>query len=469
MSAREERRPGDSGFVRALGLLPATTVNMAQMVGIGPFITIPLMITAMGGPQALLGWIVGALLAMADGLVWAELGAAMPAAGGSYVYLREAYQYSTGRLMPFMFIWSTLLATPLIMSTGMIGMADYLNYFFHLGATETKLLAVGLTILTVGALYRRIENIAKLTRALWVTMLITVGIVIVASMTHFRPSLAFDYPSGAFAFDSKFFAGLGAGLLIAIYDYLGYFTAAYLGDEVEDPGRVIPRSIIYSIIGVAAIYFVMNLGVLGVVPWQEAAKSSSIGTLVLQRVWGSTGAAIITVLIVVTAFASVFAGLLGGSRLPYNAARDRLFFAPFGLLHERLRFPHVALLVMGLLTAIGCFFTLDFVLKVLIAVSIVIQFIGQIGALVLLRKHQPELERPYRQWLFPIPSVIALIGWVYIFLSSGWTAIRVALVYTALGLAAYLLYARREGAWPFGPKEVKEVFMEEQLASGTTS
>ena len=370
----------DEGFVRALGLFPATTVNMSQMVGIGPFITIPLMISAMGGPQALIGWVLGAVLAMADGLVWAELGAAMPAAGGSYVYLREAYQYYTGRLVPFLFVWSTLLAVPLIMSTGMIGMADYLAYFHPLSGWQTKAVAVGLTVLTVALLYRRIESVANVIRFLWFGMILTVALVIVATATDFDPSLAFDFPPHAVTFSLGFFSGLGAGLLIAIYDYLGYYTAAYLGDEVENPGYVMPRAIVFSILGVCAIYLVMNIGIMGVIPWRKAIDSTNIGTDAVEAVWGHMGGVIITVLIVTTAFASVYAGLLGASRLPYNAARDHLFFSPFGRLHPRLRFPHVSLLVMGVVTAIASLFSLQSILNALIAVSIVVQFIGGIGA-----------------------------------------------------------------------------------------
>jgi amino acid transporter len=452
----------EQGFVRALGLFPATTVNMSQMVGIGPFITIPLMISAMGGPQALIGWVLGAVLAMADGLVWAELGAAMPAAGGSYVYLREAYQYSTGRLVPFLFIWSTLLATPLIMSTGMIGMTQYLEYFHNLTDWQAKAVAVGLTVLTVALLYRRIESIANVVRFLWFGMIVTVLIVIVATLTHFDAGLAFNFPPHAVSFSVGFFSGLGAGLLIAIYDYLGYFTAAYLGDEVQDPGRVIPRAIVFSILGVCAIYIVMNVGIMGVIPWREATKSTNIGTDAVEAVWGHTGGVIITLLIVMTAFASVYCGLLGGSRLPYNAARDHLFFSPFGRLHPRLRFPNISLLAMGIVTAIASLFTLQSILNALIAVSIVVQFIGGIGALVILRRKQPELQRPYRQWLYPVPCIIALVGWVYIFISSGWSAIELAIVWTVLGVVAYLIWARYEKVWPFGPKEIREVFIEEQ-------
>ncbi len=443
-----EQQP--TGFVRALGLFPATAINMSQMVGIGPFLTIPLMLTAMGGPQAMLGWVIGAFIAMADGLVWSELGAELPSSGGTYVYLREGYKYWLGRLMPFLFVWTTLLVTPLIMSTGMIGMAQYLGYFWP-GMTplETKLVAVGLTVVTVALLYRRIESVASITKVLWVVMIITVLMVIVAGATHFNPNLAFAFPPGAFSLTPHFFVGLGAGLVIAIYDYLGYYTTAYLGDEVANPGRVIPFSIILSIIGVAIIYLTMNIMVVGVVPWHEAAKSSTIGSLAVQLAWGRRAADVMTLLIIFTAFASVYTGLLGGSRLPYNAAKDKLFFKPFGLLHPRLHFPHISLLVMGVVTAIGCFFDLSLVISVLIAASVVIQFIGQIVALTILRVKQPELHRPYRQWLYPLPSLIALVSWIYIFVSSGFPAIPLAAGWTLLGVVAYLVWAYYERVWPF--------------------
>jgi amino acid transporter len=163
----------------------------------------------------------------------------------------------------------------------------------------------------------------------------------------------------------------------------------------------------------------------------------------------------------------VYAGLLGASRLPYNAARDHLFFSPFGRLHPRLRFPHVSLLVMGVVTAIASLFSLQSILNALIAVSIVVQFIGGIGALVILRRKQPELRRPYHQWLYPVPCIIALVGWIYIFISSGRSAIELALVWMVLGVVAYLIWARYERVWPFGPKEIREAFLEEQKDSAT--
>jgi amino acid transporter len=235
MSAPEAQADG-RGFRRSVGLLSATAINMTQMVGIGPFITIPLMVATFAGPQAIAGWVAGALLAVCDGLVWAELGAAMPGAGGTYLYLREAFQYRTGKLMPFLFIWTIVLAIPLIMSTGIIGLEEYLGYFLPgLGYWPMHLIGIGVTAAIVILLYRRIESIKAITIGLWIVMLVAVGMTIAASYTNFHPGLAFHYPNGAFA--SGFVAALGAGLLIAIYDYLGYNTVAYMGAELRNPAR----------------------------------------------------------------------------------------------------------------------------------------------------------------------------------------------------------------------------------------
>jgi amino acid transporter len=431
---------GGSGFERGIGLRSAVAINMTQMCGIGPFVTIPLMIAALGGPQAAFGWVVGALLALADGLVWAELGAPMPGAGGTYLYLREAFQYRTGRLMPFLFVWTAMFTIPLIMATGVIGLVQYLGYLIP-GMSWVEIHAVSLLIVAVVlfALYRRVTAIGRISTVLWVVALVSLLIVIVASLTHFHSHLAFTYPHKAFAFGGPFWAGLGAGLLIGIYDYLGYNTTAYMAAEVKDPGRVLPRSIIYSVLGIMVAYLAMNIGVLGVVPWQTAAHSQSIASLVLQRTWGKAAADITTVLILVTAFGSVFAGLLGGSRVPYNAARDGLFFSAFGRLHPRHHFPHVALLAM--------------------AVFVIVQAVAQVVALTVLRRRQPDLPRPYRQWLYPLPSLVAFGGWIYVYTSSGSTPIIFSIVVLVTGLAAFFAWAKAERQWPFGPKEIREEFL----------
>ena len=448
-------------FTRALGLRSAIAVNMTQMCGIGPFITIPQIIAAMGGPQAIIGWILGAGLAMADGLVWAELGAAMPGAGGTYLYLREAFQYRTGRLMPFLFIWSVMVFIPLTMSTGVVGIVDYLRYYIpNLSPAAGHAISLAITALVVFTLYRNIAAIEKLTNVLFVIMLITVGTMIVASFTHFQARLAFTFPSGAFHFGGPFWSGLGAGLLIATYDYLGYNTTAYMAAELRDPGRVLPGSIVYAILGIMLIYLCINVGVLGVLPWQDVANSTSIGSAVMENTWGQRAAQVFTALVIITAFASIMTGLLGGSRVPYNAAKDKLFFPIFGRLHPRLNFPHVALLAMGMATAIGTFFSLNDLINMLMAVMVLIQGIVQIAALTVLRLRQPNLRRPYRMWLYPLPSLIALAGWLFIYAKSGNWTILISLAWLGLGVAAFLIWAYYERTWPFGEKEIREEFLE---------
>jgi amino acid transporter len=460
-------RDAGGRFHRSVGLLPATAINMTQMVGIGPFITIPLMVATFAGPQAIVGWVAGALLAICDGLVWAELGAAMPDAGGTYVYLREAFQYRTGKLMPFLFIWTIILTIPLIMSTGIIGFEQYLTYFLpSLGYWPMHLIGVGVTAAIVVLLYRRIESVKAITTALWIVMLLAVGLTIAASYSNFHPGLAFHYPHNAFA--GGFAAALGAGLLIAIYDYLGYNTVAYMGSELRSPGRVMPRAIIISIFAIMIIYLAMNIGVVGVLPWPTVAHSSSVASLVITHNWGRAAADAVTVLILVTAMASVFAGLLGGSRVPFHAARERMFFGAFGRLHPRYDFPHVSLLVMGVITAAGSFFTLTTVINMLLAVIIWVQAVAQIVALTVLRRRQPGLYRPYRQWLYPLPSLAALAGWLYVYASASVSALVLSTAWLAAGVLAYLGWARYGHSWPFGPRQIREAWLEQSSRDLTT-
>jgi len=471
------RRPH---FVRALGLKSAIAVNMTQMCGIGPFVTIPLMVTAMGGPQAMFAWLLGAILAMADGLVWAELGAAMPGAGGTYLYLREAFQYRTGRLMPFLFNWTIILGIPLMMSTGVIGIVQYLGYYFpslaeapaapgtplgglatlqHVKITIICIAIVGLVIFT---LYRSIAAVGAFNNILFVVMLLTVGSTIVACGSHFHASLAFAFPAGAFHWRGAFWLGLGQGLIYAIYDYGGYQTTAYMGDELREPGRTIPLSIIWSIFGMMAIYLVMNVAVMGVVPWQEVADSKSVGSLVIERTWGRHAALVFTALVIITGFASIVTGLLGASRIPYNAARDKLFFPVFARLHPKMNFPHVGLLVMGAMTAFACFFPLDQLINMLTAALVLIQGIAQVAALFVLRDRQPGLRRPYRMTLYPVPAILAVVGWSFVYYYSGWIMIGLSVGWLILGAIAFLIWASFERTWPFGPIEVREAFVEGQ-------
>ena len=163
-----------------MGLFPALASNMLNMVGVGPFLTIPLILEAMHGPQALLGWIIGAVIALCDGLVWAELGAAMPGSGGSYEYLQQAFgTRSLGRLMGFLFLWQVMLSAPLTAASGGVGFADYLRYLLPgLNGYEMKLVAIVVCLLCTILLYRDIRSIGIISAVLWVGLIVAMGVII---------------------------------------------------------------------------------------------------------------------------------------------------------------------------------------------------------------------------------------------------------------------------------------------------
>ncbi|MFC4079025.1 APC family permease [Amycolatopsis samaneae] len=461
--------PPPAGLERRIGPLQATAINMTQMCGIGPFVTIPLVVSALGGPQAMFGWIIGAIIALADGLIWAELGAAMPGAGGTYIYLREAFQYRTGRMMPFLFVWSAVLFIPLIMSSGIIGLVQYLGYLFPAVVEGSgvsplgKIVGIAIVLVIVLALFRKIGQIGKLTTVLFVVMLFAALAVIVAAFSHFDAGQAFAFTPGAFSFPSgAFWAGLASGLLTAVYDYLGYNTAAYLGGEVRAPGRTLPRAIVFSILGIMTLYFLLQVGVLGSIPLEELKSATSVASTVLEQAWGSGVAKTLTVLIVVAAIGSVFAGLLGGSRVPYEAARDKVFLRAFGKLHPRLNMPTLGVVTMGFLTAVFSLFSLSEVINAALACLILLQSLAQVAAIVVLRRRQPGLKRPYRQWLYPVPTIVAAIGWVYIFVFSNDSFSKyLAIGWVVFGLLIFLVWAKAEKTWPFGPKEIRETFVED--------
>ena len=451
------KQKADERLLRRFGLLQATALNMSNMIGVGPFITIPLLMSALGGPQAMLGWIVAVLIVIPDGMVWSELGASMPGSGGSYLYLREAYGRETyGRLMAFLFIWQFILSGPLEIASGYIGFARYFGYIWQgLTPRGTILVVIVIGVINIGLLYRRITSIGTITVSLWIGTLLTTFAVIATGALHFSAARAFDFPPGAFNFSLGFLFGLGAASRVGVYDYLGYYDVCYIGDEVKDPGRTIPRSIIISVIAVAIIYFAINLSIIGVVSWRdfvpagEHPQSDFVVSILMEKIYGAKAATIFTAMILWTAFGSVFALLLGYSRIPYAAAQDGYFFKIFGKLHPTKHFPYISLIVLGVISIICSFFSLGIVIDALITTRILIQFIGQIFAVALLRKRAPEMKRPYRMWLYPLPSIVALVGWVFIFATTDWPIVLLGLGTLLLGVIFFLIWSWYTERWPF--------------------
>jgi amino acid transporter len=430
-------------------LTQATALNVANMVGIGPFITIPLFIASMGGPQALIGWVTAAVLVLCDGLVWSELGAALPGSGGTYHFLREIYgRYRWGRLVPFLFIWQFLISGTLEMASGYIGGVQYLTYAFP--RLESSLAAWGVpgglgSVAAVSAiavsllLCRRIQTVGWIGLLLCAGTMITVATVIAAGLWHFDASLL-TFPPNAWRLDRAFAIGLGGAMLIAVYDYLGYYNVCHLGDEVVEPGKTIPRAVMISVVLVAAIYLTMNVAIIGVVPWEEAMKSSNIAAEFMERLFGRGPAVAFTGLILWTVAACMFAITLGYSRIPYAAARNGDFFPIFATLHRTQRFPWVSLLALGGLTAAFCYLSLDAVVKAAVTVRIVVQFIGQIVALHLLRTTRPDVPLPFRMWFYPLPSLVAFGGWLFVLGTSELMYLLAAGGVIASGVAVFAVW-----------------------------
>ncbi|HUV14373.1 MAG TPA: APC family permease, partial [Acidobacteriota bacterium] len=214
-------------------------------------------------------------------------------------------------------------------------------------------------------------------------------------------------------------------------------------------GRTIPRAVVFSILGVTLIDVALSFGFIGVVPWQEGMVSQAIGAEFMNRAYGPWAGQLLAGMIVITAFASIFALLLGYSRVPYAAAKDGIFFRWLGELHPTKEFPHRSLLLIGTLAIIASFFSLEQVIMALMAARILIQFIGHTIALFLIRANRPDIERPFKMWFYPLPALISLAGYIYVFSSLGLHFIFFGLGTLMVGVVVYLLVARAQGEWPF--------------------
>ena len=447
----------NAGLRRELGLFPALTSNMLNMVGVGPFVTIPLILAAMGGPQALLGWILGAIIAACDGMVWAELGAAMPGSGGSYDYLQQAFgPRSLGRLMGFLFLWQVMISAPLTAASGSVGFADYARYLLpSLTFAQQKLIAIGVCLFSTILLYRDIKSIGKISAVLWAGLIATMGVIIWGGATHFQSAVAFDFPPGAFRLSPAFFVGLGGATLLSMYDYSGYFNVCLIGGEIKRPGVNIPRVVLLSIGILALLYLAMSFSIIGVLPWQKAVHSTAIVSDFMERIYGTTAASVMTCMILWVAFASVFCVLLGYTRVPYAAAAEGHFFSAFARVHPKRHFPSFSVVFMGILSAAACLLPLEALIKALIIMQIVTQFAAQCIAVILIRRVRKDIVRPFSMPLYPIPVLIALAGWIFILVSSGRVYVISGIAVVVFGVLAYLWRARQISVWPWEKERVQ--------------
>jgi APA family basic amino acid/polyamine antiporter len=477
MNPPDESNAEPAPLARAIGPWQATALNVTMIVGAGVFGVIPAMLGILPGPYALLGWLAAGLLIFFDGLIWSELGAALPGSGGSYQFLLESYgKERWGRLMAFLFIWQFIISGPLELASGLVFIAQFsiaFNPEFKLwneahtwvaswtlqegqsvGITvaPARLIGFGVGLSIIALLWRNISSLGRMTVTFWLGVLATIAWILIEGWTRFNPAIAFDY-SGKAAERPDLFANLGPAMVFAMYSYLGYYNVCYIGDEVRDPGRTIPRSILASVLIVVVLFVGLHLAILGTVPWQEVSKDEpNLPALFMSRIHAPWTGVVVTALLIWCVFGSAFAGLLGYSRIPYGAARQGHFFSVFAAVHPKHRIPHVSLLLVGGLMLFWSWFDLGVIINALIVTRILEQFVAQVLGVMLLRRHRPDLPRPYRIWLYPLPCFLALAGWLYMYLSADPLYIILGLVTMASGIIAFLIWSKQTGGWPFAAK-----------------
>ena len=439
---------------RRLGVGSATMVNMLTMIGAGPFITIPLLMQTMGGPQAMIGWITGAIIAICDGLVWAELGAAMPRSGGGYQYLLAIYgPQRLGRLMSFLFLWQSVVSLPLALASGAVGFSHYATFLYPAMTTlQSKTLAIGVCLLSMMLVYRRIDRVGRWGIAFGLIVLVVAAWIIGEGVLNARLEIL-SLPSDAWHLSRGFWLGLGSATLYAMYDYAGYNNVCNVGGEVVRPEMTIPRSIVAAVLAVGTLYFAMNLTIISVMPWQEAMRSQYVVSDFIAQLHHGRAASVMTVLILVTILAGLFAGMLGASRIPYAAAADGRFFHVFARLHPTGHFPSFSVLFVGVASAICSLLELNALITALMVVYIIIGALPMVAAVTTLRRSRPDIQRPFRMRLYPLPSLVACTGWIYIVATSGLVYILAGLGLLTLGIGAYLWRAKRAAEWPFHVSE----------------
>lgn len=436
---------------RHLGLAQATAINMIDMVGIGPFITLPMVIGLMNGAYFLYAWILGAILSFVDAMIWSELGAAYPNAGGSYHFLKEAYgKNDAGKYMSFLFVWQTMIQAPLVIASAAIGFAAYFSYLVPMDPVYTKMVSGSVVILIVILLYRNIETIGKISVLLWIGVLVTMFWIIGGGIAHGNFLEPIKHINDGLQFNYALVTAVGFASVKTIYSYLGYYNVCHLGGEIKNPEKNIPRSMFLSIAGIAVLYICMNISVVSVIPWQEAKDSEYVLSVFMQRLAGDAAAAVLTCLILWVAFASVFSATLGYSRIPYAAAKDGAFLEVFGRLHPTRNFPYISLLALGSVAFVfSLLFKLKDVISAILAMRIIIQFIGQGIGLLLLRRKKKEVNFPYKMPFFPVPVYIAMVLWAGVLVSTGTKMVLSGLLVIALGSIVYFIKAKATKDWPF--------------------
>jgi APA family basic amino acid/polyamine antiporter len=462
--AKTAAAPPRGGLVRGLGLLDATTLIVGSVIGSGIFFAPSIMAGYLQTPGLLLGlWVLGGVLTLFGALSYGEMAAALPRAGGQYVFLSEAFTPLWG----FLYGWTFLLA----INTGFVAavavaFAKTLGFFLP-GVGEARVLFqvggfafstaqavalvviaaltyVNITGLRTGATVQNIFTIAKVAAvaALVVLALVTAQ----GSTAHFRPVLGLEL--GAQGVQMGLLAALAGAMSKALFAYDAWNSITFAAEEVKDPERNLPRSLILGTLGVTAVYCSAVAVYLYLVPISEMAgvKENRIATEAAVRMIGSPGGAFIAVAILISTFGCVNGLTLAGARVVYAMGRDGFFFPGVADVHSRYRTPAKALLLHGVVAAVLTLTGTYSDLLTLTAFSSLLFNVLTVVGLFVLRRRQPNLHRPYRVWGYPVlPGLYILVAVffvVYIPIADPRNS-GLGLLLTALGLPAYWFWRGR--------------------------
>ena len=358
--------------------------------------------------------------------------------------------------MSFLYVWQTVIQAPLVAASAAIGFSQYLGYLVHLDEWQAKAVSAVVIIFITFLLYRKIDSIGKIGVLLWTGVLLTLGWIIIGGIAngHFLEPL--KNINTDFSWGQLLSFVFGQACVKTIYSYLGYYNVCHLGGEIKNPGKNIPASMFISVIGIAILYLAMNMSVASVIPWQEIKQWQANGqnnfvvSTFIERLYGVAAANIATIMILWVALASLFAVMLGYSRVPYAAAVDGAFFKVFGKLHPTKNFPYVSLLVLaGFAMVFSLLFRMKYVIDAILAMRIMVQFIGQAVGVTLLRTRNGTKALPYKMPLYPLPVILAIALWAFIFYATGLTIIFSFLLVVGSGLIMYFILAKMQKQWPF--------------------
>ncbi len=442
-----------AGLARSLNLPQATVLNMIDMVGIGPFITLPIIMVAFPGKFSLLPWLVGAIVALSDGFVWGELGAAWPHAGGSYIFLQKLYKGRFGHVLAFLYILQTTIHLPLVITSAAIGIVDYAGFIVHLGFWQGKLIMVGIVMIVVFLLYRKVVDASKIGIVfsvivvgllLWTIITGVVGFNSELFNENLRTSTALSNIQGM-----AFWFAIGHYTSKTIYAYLGYYNVCNLGSEIKDPTRNIPKSIIISIVGIAILYLLMQGAVAGSIsPSLIVNENAPVISILFEQVYGKGMAEAATVVLLVVACSSLFALMLGYTRIIYAAAKDKMHFKIFAHLHPTRKFPDYALLIFGGLAIVFCliFRRPSVVFGFIVVTRIFIQFIPQAIGVIGLRIKKRTNELKFKMPWYPVIPVFSILIWTFVFITSGYVYFTSGIIIILIGLLLYYLFFRKKGS-----------------------